>query len=301
MHDDELLRTLVTEAVAAAVAAEEQRPAPAALPPVRPGTDPTRAALAARVGAWLGTPRVRLPGPPASWSPARDRAGYLAATPARLGVGRAGTRYKTATLLEFRSDHAAARDAVFSALEPELIEGLGLLSARSAAQDRREFLRRPDLGRRLDEESAIRLAREATRRPQVQIVAGDGLSATALRVNLPRLLPPLLATLQAARLKVGRTIYVHNSRVALADQIGRITEAELLCMLVGERPGLKSAESVGAYITYFAGRKLVEAQRSVISNIHDRGIPPEEGASRIAALCLRALSAKGTGIDLSGR
>lgn len=321
MTQDELIRSVVREVLGEALAQEQGAagdgaagdgvppgtravPSPEAgawmAPRARAGAlrGPAEAALAARVAAWTGAPASFLAGPAAAWRPAKDRAGYLASTPARLGVGRAGTRYRTPTVLEFRADHAAARDAVRSEMPAELIEELGLVAVRSAAADKGEFLRRPDLGRRLCDEAVATIARECPKKPQVQIVVGDGLSATAIRVNLPRVLPALLRRFEEAKLRVGRTVYVHNARVAVADPVGRIVEAELICMLVGERPGLKSAESMGAYITYLAGRQLVEAQRSVVSNIHERGIPPEEGARRIAEVCLRGLAARGTGIDL---
>lgn len=317
MLNDETIRAVVREVLGEALAQEQGSLGPAgftpggqaARPPAapwmapRPGggpaSSPAEAALSARVAAWLGCPSPLLQGATGqTWRPARSREGYLACTPARLGVGRAGTRYRTPTVLEFRADHAAARDAVRSELPPELASQLGLLAVCSAAADKSEFLRRPDLGRRLSDEAAALIARECPKKPQVQIVVGDGLSATAIRVNLPLVLPALLRRFEEARLRVGRTVYIGNARVAVADAVGKIVEAELLCMLVGERPGLKSAESMGAYITYLAGRQLVEAQRSVVSNVHQRGIPPDEGARRIAELCLRGLAARGTGIDL---
>lgn len=311
MADDAGLRALVREALLQALANEGEGGAAAApssvqrmqavqaagAGPSRPFATPEQAALGARVAAWLGRPRSGPPGT-GSWAPARDRAGYIASTPARLGVGRAGTRCRTQTVLEFRADHAAARDAVHSEIEPAFMESLGVLPVRSAAADKRQFLLRPDLGRRLSEEARAEILRSCATRPQIQIVVGDGLSATAIRVNLPLLLPSIVRRLQEARLQVGRTVFVANARVAVADEVGDLLNAELICMLVGERPGLKSAESVGAYITYYAGRTLVEAQRSVISNIHAGGIPPEQGAAQVAALILRAMGAHGTGIDL---
>jgi len=310
MADDAGLKALVREALLQALAGEAgadggevspvermQAAAQAAPGPRRPFLTEEQAALSARVAAWMGRPRSGPPGT-GSWAPARDRAGYLASTPARLGVGRAGTRCRTGTVLKFRADHAAARDAVHSEIDPKLMESLGVLPVRSAAADKREFLLRPDLGRRLSPEARATITEGCPTRPQVQIVVGDGLSATAIRVNLPILLPALSQRMQEARLQMGRPVFVANARVAVADEVGDLLQAELICMLVGERPGLKSAESVGAYITYYAGRTLVEAQRSVVSNIHAGGIPPMQGAAQVADLIVRAMSAKGTGIDL---
>ncbi len=295
MIDDASLKDLVRQALGESLSRAAAPAAPAA--PALVPRSPEEAALAARVAAWMGRP-LQPAAAPTPWQAQRDRQGYLDSTPARLGVGRAGTRPRTATVLEFRADHAAARDAVHSELSDEFLEGLGLVAVQTAAATKADFLRRPDLGRRLSEEGAAKVERECPKRPQVQIVVGDGLSAAAIQVNLPRILPLLRSQLEAAHLGLGRPVGIRNARVAVADEVGRRTQAELLCMLVGERPGLKSAESVGAYITYYAGRKLVEAQRSVISNIHDRGIPPEEGARRIVALIVRAMKSHGTGIDL---
>ncbi|NMC68526.1 MAG: ethanolamine ammonia-lyase subunit EutC [Myxococcales bacterium] len=252
--------------------------------------------LAARIATWTGRP-IALPAPRGTFRPEGDWTFYRSTTPARLGVGRAGTRLRTGTLLEFLADHAAARDAVWSSVEPDFLARLGLVPLRSAAADRREFLLRPDLGRKLAPASAERVRREGTRGASVQIVTCDGLSAAALRANLPILLPALVAELSRQGVAPATMFFVEHGRMAVGDEVGRLVEAEVLCTIVGERPGLKTAESLGAYVTYLKVPQIHEARRSMISNIHAGGLPPAEGARQVAALCLRALRERRTGVD----
>ncbi|MBL6975153.1 MAG: ethanolamine ammonia-lyase subunit EutC [Deltaproteobacteria bacterium] len=257
---------------------------------------PEDIALAKRVADWTGD---KLPPAPVfgTWRAAGDRKFYLGRTPARLGVGRAGVRYRTETVLSFLEDHAAARDAVHSGVDDQVITRLGLVSLSSAARNKEEFLLRPDLGRELSDESRELVKQQGTRSPQVQIVAADGLSATALSVNLPVVIPALTAQLQQAGIKLGTPFVITNARVACGDEVARITGADVLCLLVGERPGLKSAESMGVYVTYIKVKDFNESMRSVISNVHKGGLPPEQGARDMAALCLKALKDHRTGLE----
>jgi ethanolamine ammonia-lyase small subunit len=256
------------------------------------------AGLAKRVARWLG---AGMPLPPAmgDWRPATSREGYLASTPARLGVGRAGARLRTDTALDFLADHAAARDAVASDIAASVVGPLGFLSLRSAAADKREFLVRPDLGRRLSNEDAAAVGREAQRSPRVQIVALDGLSAAAINVNLPLVYPGLVAELARRGIRTGTPVAVTNGRVAAGDHVARQTGAELLVSLVGERPGLKTAESMGVYITYMKVKRFNEAMRYVVSNIHSGGLQPADAVVQIAELCEKSLAERKTGVDFS--
>jgi ethanolamine ammonia-lyase small subunit len=279
------LERLVRELVTRALEAGPEATCPAGDAPLR-----------AKVEAWLGralAPRA-LSGD--AFRPEGDRDLYLRATPARLGVGRTGSRLRTGTLLGFWRDHAAARDAVGSRVNPDIIARLGLVPLRSAARDRREFLLRPDLGRALAPESAARVESEGRRGARVQVVAADGLSAEALNANLPVLLPALLEGL-AGEGAGGPVFFVENGRLAAGDEVARRLDAELLVTLVGERPGLKTASSLGAYVTYFRGRQISEAQRNMISNIHRDGLPPEEAARQLVGLCLKALGERRTGVE----
>ena len=174
---------------------------------------------------------------------------------------------------------------------------LGLVALKSAAGDRTRFLRRPDLGRRLDDASREIVQKKGVRGPQVQIVAVDGLSAEALTANLPKILPTLNKELAAAGIRTGTPFLVNLGRVVCADEVARLTGAEVLLLLVGERPGLKTAESMGAYVTYMKVRQFNEAMRNVISNIHAGGLPPEEAVGGIIQNIRNALRDKRTGVD----
>lgn len=250
--------------------------------------------LGKRVMIWMGG---EIPPPPmmGTFKPIGNRDFYLSRTLARLAVGRCGTRLKTKTLLDFLADHACARDAVHSHIEKDIIEKLGMIEISSAAKDRREFLLRPDLGRRLSPESLSLVQQKGIRSPQVQIVVADGLSATAINTNIPILLPILIHELSG--IKLGTVFAVKNGRVACGDEIGRTVGADIVCMIVGERPGLKSAESVGVYVTYVKVKDFNEAMRTVISNIHANGLIPEEGAKQVAYVCKKALKEKKTGLS----
>ncbi len=261
-------------------------------------TAPTPDPLAHKVASWLGTP-PQLPSASALWRPEGDRAHYLATTPARLGIGRVGTRYRTAAVLNFLRDHARARDAVASVIDDSVIRAHGLVPVPSAASDKRDFLLFPTRGRQLGPGAEEILRAKGVHGPQVQIVVADGLSATAINVNLPLVLPVILQEFQRAGVRVGTPFVVHNGRVAVGDPIARAVDAEVLCMLVGERPGLRTAESMGAYITYSRVRDLNESMRNMISNIHRDGLVPEEGARQVAALCMKALRDKRTGVDMT--
>lgn len=296
--DERELREVIRAAVVRTLGGRED---PATAEPSRPAPRPAApedVALAKRAALWMGAP---LPPPPilGRWQPRGGRDFYLARTPARLGVGSAGVRYRTDTILRFQEDHAAARDAVASTVDPQVAASLGLVSLQSAAKDRATFLRRPDLGRRLSDASREVVQKQGIRGPQVQIVAVDGLSAQALNTNLPLLVPPLTTILSRAGVRLGTPFVVSLGRVVVADEVARLTGAEVLCLLVGERPGLKTAESMGAYVTYMKVRQFNEAMRTVISNIHAGGLPPAEAAVQVAETVLRALREKRTGVEVS--
>jgi len=295
---DKRLEDLIRQVVLSELGPEPQPPCVTPEPPAAvPTGAPERVALAKRVASWAGLPT---PPPPAlgTWAPGGSRADYLAQTPARLGVGRAGLRYRTGTILAFQAAHAAARDAVASELDEAMLQAHGMLHLQSATQDRREFLVRPDLGRRLSEESAARAEQRCLRGAQVQVAAVDGLSATAINVNLPLVLPRIAEILRAAGVTLGTPCAVSRGRVAAGDHLARLTEAEVLCLLVGERPGLNTAASMGIYVTYMKVKRFSEAMRYLVSNVHAAGLQPLQGAEQAAALCLQALREKRTGVQV---
>ncbi len=218
-------------------------------------------------------------------------------TPARLGVGRAGPRYPTRSMLRFRADHAAARDSVFKELGEDFAKSQGLIPLKTCCKDKDQYLTRPDLGRIFDENTQ-RLLSETWKKPRVMLVIGDGLSSTAIETNALECTAAIRQALQNRGITIEKIPYIQYCRVGASDHIGDLTGCELLCMLVGERPGLVTAESMSAYITYRPYRGIPEAKRTVVSNIHSQGISAVEAGAHIGALLLKMLEQKASGLDL---
>jgi ethanolamine ammonia-lyase small subunit len=222
----------------------------------------------------------------------------LASTPARIGVGRAGTRYRTNTLLRFRADHAAAKDAVMSEVDDQLVARLGLVELTTRAPDKRLFLERPDAGRALSDEGKQRLAEKCAKGPQVQVCYGDGLSAAAINSHLEAFHGALMAALTARGLRVGTPLFVRRSRVKVMDEIARLVDAEACVFTCGERPGLGFADSLSSYYIYRPASGATDADREVVSNINPRGLEPTRAAQAVAEACTRILAAKKSGVVL---
>ena len=203
-------------------------------------------------------------------------------TPARLGAGRAGPRYKTLTMLRFRADHAAAQDAVWSELEADFAKEHDLLPTKTKCNDKEEYLTRPDLGRCFDEHNAKAIKGVIDTPPRVQIVVGDGLSSAAISANAMDCLSAIKDGLKMRGIPTGKDIFVKYCRVGAGDAIGDITGCELVCVLVGERPGLVTDKSMSAYITYKPHTGVSESSRTVVSNIHAQGTPAVEAGAYIA-------------------
>jgi ethanolamine ammonia-lyase small subunit len=228
-----------------------------------------------------------------------------AATPARLNIGRAGSRYKTAALLNFRADHARAVDAVMTEVSAEWSHEHGLAEFHSDAATRDDYLHHPERGRRLraDEISNLKTLnrpppRKAASKPSVLIFVGDGLSSAAVEAGAMPLLRALMTTLYA-KYYLLKPIFIRNARVRIEDHLGEILRPDLVCMIVGERPGLATAESLSAYVIYRPRLKSLESDRTVISNIHRGGIPIAEAAKKIAALIDDAIRHRATGTKLA--
>lgn len=219
-------------------------------------------------------------------------------TTARIGVWRAGTRPLTQTMLKFRADHAVAQDAVLSYADAALINRLGFIQLESKVADKDEFLTRPDLGRILSDESIAKMKAEAPAGAQLQIVVGDGLSAKAIDANIEDVFSSCKAGLEAKGYNLGKDIFVKNARVGIVNCIGEILKPELILLFIGERPGLGTAESMSAYLTYRPVAGTVEADRTMISNIHKGGIPPVEAGAQIVTLVDKILTQKTSGLDL---
>jgi ethanolamine ammonia-lyase small subunit len=225
-------------------------------------------------------------------------------TPARVGLGRAGGSMPTKALLEFTLDHARARDAVHAAFDvPAMISGLGDLGLEafyvsSRVRNRKDYLRRPDLGRMLDPASQQLLASRAGSPCQLAIVVGDGLSPTAVHAHAIELVRSLIGRLAAERIEIGHAVVASGARVALGDEIGAILGARMIVMLIGERPGLSAPDSLGAYLTFAPKVGLTDAERNCVSNIHRAGLSYDEAAFRIAWLIREGLARQVTGVAL---
>ena len=223
-------------------------------------------------------------------------------TRARIGLGRAGDGLPTAALLDFQMAHAAARDAVHGAVDFDRIAAdlapRATLRTASAAPDRTTYLRRPDLGRRLDAESRDRLAARAAGggAETIQVVVADGLSSAAVHAHAAPLLAELAPRLADPGLRP--VVLAHQARVALGDEIGEITGARLVVLLVGERPGLSSPDSLGAYLTFAPRVGRTDAERNCVSNIRPAGLGYADAAHVIAWLAEEALRRALTGVAL---
>jgi ethanolamine ammonia-lyase small subunit len=229
-----------------------------------------------------------------------ELARLLRSTPARLDVGRAGERPRTASALDFRADHARARDAVQSTWSEAFREELrarGFLSVRSAAPDKQAFLRRPDLGRALADGEAARIAATRVSGAVAQVVVSDGLSAHAAEAQLARVWPALVRGLTRLG-PLAPPVAVTLGRVAIADRICEASGARLAVHLIGERPGLATAESLGCYLTLRPGAATTDADRKCLSNIHARGLAPDEAGAAIVEVCEKILRAGSSGTQV---
>ncbi len=219
-------------------------------------------------------------------------------TPARLGCGRAGARYKTLTMLRFRADHAAAQDAVFSQVAEDFAAKHGMAEVQTKCRSKDEYLTRPDHGRCFDEENQKKIRSAIPGTPKVQIVIGDGLSSAAITANAMDCLAAIRDGLKLRGIDPGTPIFVRYCRVGAGDAIGDVTGCELVCMLVGERPGLVTDKSMSAYLTYQPRTGVSESARTVVSNIHAQGTPAVEAGAHIAGLIETILKKKVSGVGL---
>jgi len=229
-------------------------------------------------------------------------------TPARVGLGRAGSSLPTEALLSFTLDHARARDAVHAAFDAPAIvaglRGLGLetIEVVSRARERTDYLRRPDLGRTLEEASQRLLAGHdvagAGGGCRLAIVIADGLSPAAVNAHAVPLVRSLVPRLAVDGIEIGRAVVARGARVALGDEIGAMLDARMLVMLIGERPGLSASDSLGAYLTFAPKIGRTDAERNCVSNIHGAGLGYDEAAVRIAWLIREGLARGVTGVGL---
>jgi ethanolamine ammonia-lyase small subunit len=268
-------RTLV-DALRAALLARDPLPPPAPepvpLPPVRVFPSPQR--------------RSRY---------AEDAAAH---TTALVGIGHVGTRYATDVVLQFQAELAVAHGAVQAELPPDWAESQGYLPLHSRVSDHREFLLRPDLGRRLRADSLERLRAEARRDVDVQPILADGLSAVACMGAGPELLAAFTAACERRGMSVGTPVCARYARVWLEDEIGEAVGAKVAAILLGERPGLGTGDGLSAYLVYDPKVGRTDGDRNMMSNIHARGTSPQDAAERLAVLAQAMLRQKRSGVPL---
>ena len=227
-----------------------------------------------------------------------------ARTPARVLVERAGAAYRTETQLELREAHAAARDAVRTKFDLErdlgedLVREWKLFAVSTMAATKDEYLLRPDLGRQLSPEGRKLVLERCARNSDLQIIIGDGLSVTAVRTQVPQVLPLIAAQARARGWTLGQTFVVRHCRVGVMNAMGELLRPQVVVLLIGERPGLATAESLSAYMGFRPASGHSDANRNLISNIHARGVPAETAATRIVTLAGQMMQRKLSGVGL---
>jgi ethanolamine ammonia-lyase small subunit len=227
-----------------------------------------------------------------------------ARTPARILAGRAGGAYRTKTWLELRRDHAAAKDAVCAELDlandlgEAFVAEWGLFEVTTMARTKEEFLLRPDLGRSLDAAARSTIAGRCRSGVDFQVAIADGLSAAAVRAQAPALLPLLAAEANRRGWRFGQPFFIRHGRVGVLNDLGEILDPAVVVLLVGERPGLATAESLSAYMAYQPRAGQDDARRNLISNIHARGILPDQAAHRIAQLAEQMMRLATSGVAI---
>ena len=230
---------------------------------------------------------------------AEGLANLAASTPARLGVGRSGPRPRTASLLLFQADHGVALDAIHGHVDPALLERFELFRVTTRVADREEYLLRPDLGRRLSDDAKRDLQERCVKGAQVQIVVGDGLSAAAIDNNLEKILPVIEQGLTSAGIRLGTPFFVENARVGLMNDINDIVDAEVVILLIGERPGLGIADALSAYMGYRPTAGKTDADRDLICMITEHGgTNPLEAGAYVVEFAKRMLEHQASGQQL---
>ncbi len=263
------------------------------------------------VGPEVGTGELRLDLPDLATTVARRTsgipdpadgealAGLLESTTARLGVGRAGPRPRTRSLLLFQADHAVTQDAIHGEVDEAVKERLGLFTVATEVADGEEYLLRPDLGRRLSAEAKATIAERCVARPQVQIVAAAGLSAAAINHNLPQLYPVLEQGLRDRGLRLGTPFFIERARVGVINDVGEALDADVVVILIGERPGLGIPDAMSAYLGWRPREGRTDAHRDLLCMITDRGgVNPLEAGAYVAEVVATTLAHEASGVEL---
>jgi ethanolamine ammonia-lyase small subunit len=285
-------------------------PAPApvvAAPTVKPpaGPVPTPAARSNGRGLTIDlpdptTPQYRTkPGVKNAKDPEALEA-LIASTTSRIGVGRAGPRPRTASLLLFQADHAVTQDALMRDVDQPLLDSFGLFTVQTCITGgKQEYLLRPDLGRMLNDDAKRTLAAKCTKGANIQLVVGDGLSAAAVEANLRQIFPVIQQGAQAARLTFGTPFFIKYCRVGVLNDIGEVLKPDVVVLLIGERPGLGRAESMSAYMAYHPKAGDTDADRDVVCNIFENGgTNPLEAGAVVVQMAQKMMQSQASGVKL---
>jgi ethanolamine ammonia-lyase small subunit len=242
-------------------------------------------------------PRVRAAKDPAALKE------LIASTTARIGVGRTGPRYNTFSQLLFQGDHAVTQDALYRDVDQRLLDEFNLFTVQTRVSEGKEqYLLRPDLGRQLSDEAKRVISENCAKSPNIQLVVGDGLSATAIESNLRQIYPVIEQGCRTAGLSFGTPFFIQYCRVGVMNDIGDLLTPDVLILLIGERPGLGRAESMSAYMAYRPKRGDNDADRDVVCNIFEGGgtNPLEAGAFIVQfAQKMRQYQASGVKLKLA--
>ncbi len=311
--DDARLNAIIDAVVKELIAAQAVAPARPAEPVAAssPAPAPQPAAATPPGGITIDLPEPALP--EHRYQPRVQRAknpdalpALIAATTARIGVGRAGPRYRTASLLLFQADHAITQDALYRDVDQKLLDDLGLFTVQtnikggtSPSGGKQEYLLRPDLGRQISDDGKKTILEKCVPSPNIQLVVGDGLSAAAVEANVREMFPVILNGAKSAGLTVGTPFFIEYCRVGVLNDIGDLLKPDVVILLIGERPGLGRAESLSAYMAYHPKAGDTDADRDVVCNIFNNGgTNPLEGAAFTIQLAQKMIKHQASGVKL---
>ena len=240
------------------------------------------------------TPRVKNP------KDADGLRALMASTTARIGVGRAGPRYNTASLLLFQGDHAVTQDALYRDVDQKLLDQFNLFTVQTKVTGgKQEYLLRPDFGRLLNDDAKRIINEKCQKNVNVQLVVGDGLSAAAIEANLRQIFPVIKQGVQQAGLTFGTPFFVKYARVGVMNDVGELIKPDVVILLIGERPGLGRAESMSAYMGYKPKYGDTDADRDVVCNIFENGgTNPLEAGAFVVQLAQNMRKGQASGVKL---
>lgn len=224
----------------------------------------------------------------------------IASTTARIGVGRAGPRYRTASLLLFQGDHAVTQDALYRDVDQKLLDEFGLFTVETKVTGgKQEYLLRPDLGRLLNDDAKRIINEKCQKNVNIQVVVGDGLSSQAVESNLRQMFPVIKQGAQSAGLTFGTPFFIKHARVGVMNDVGELIKPDVVVLLIGERPGLGRAESMSAYMGYKPKYGDTDADRDVVCNIFENGgTNPLEAGAFVVQIAQKMRQHQASGVKL---